>query len=59
VQYVVWDTFSAQRSPHFAESLQRYVDRYSGREVHRQSARVDKDGRQVQTPLIIVYEVRP
>jgi hypothetical protein len=59
VQYVVWDTFSAQRSPHFSQSLQRYVDRYNGREVHRQSARVVTGGRAVATPLIIVYEVRP
>jgi hypothetical protein len=59
VQYIVWDTFSAQRSPHFSQSLHRYIDRYNGREVHRQSARFQRGGRTVDTPLIIVYEVRP
>jgi hypothetical protein len=59
VQYIVWDTFSAQRSPHFSKSLQRYVDRYHGREVHREVARLQRDGRTVEKPLIIVYEVRP
>ncbi len=59
VQYIVWDAFSAQRSPHFSRSVERFVDRYHGREVHRETARTKKDGRTVETPIIIVYEVRP
>ena len=37
VQYIVWDSFSAGRSPHFSQSLKRYVERYNGHEVHRES----------------------
>ncbi len=59
VQYVVWDTFSAQRSTHFSEALQGYVDRFHGREVHRQSTTSVRNGRSVPVPAIIVYEVRP
>lgn len=59
VQYLVWDSFSAARSPHFAATLQRYVDRYHGREAHRETVPVVRDGVRVQEPVMIVYEVRP
>jgi hypothetical protein len=59
VQYLVWDSFSAARSPHFAETLQRYVDRYHGREAHRETVPVVRNGARVEEPVMIVYEVRP
>lgn len=59
VQYLVWDSFSAARSVHFSDSLKRYVDRYHGREVHRETVRVTKRGVLVDEPVMIVYEVRP
>ncbi len=60
VQYVVWDSFSAERSAFFAEAVIRYADRYSGREVYRQEVTVtDEQGRTTLVPIIIVYEVRP
>ena len=34
IQYVVWDAFSASRSPKFSSRLLRYAARYDGRAVH-------------------------
>jgi hypothetical protein len=60
LQYLVWDSFSASRSPYFSTGLQRYVDRYHGRVVHVESVQVrDAEGRSVAKPVVIVYEVRP
>ncbi len=60
VQYIVWDSFSAGRSPHFSASLMRYVERYKGHEVHRESViETDASGKRVSVPVMIVYEVRP
>jgi hypothetical protein len=60
LQYLVWDSFSADRSPFFARRIHRYADRYNGRVVHVQSLPVTaRDGRKVQKPGIIIYSVRP
>ena len=55
LQYVVWDAFSAARSPTFSKRLLRFADRYNGRVLDTES--VVKDG--VRTPVIVVYGVRP
>jgi hypothetical protein len=60
LQYVVWDSFSAARSPFFSKKLLRYADRYNGRAIHTQSVYTQTaDGRRARVPLIIVYAVRP
>lgn len=60
VQYVVWDSYSAARSTYFSDAVMAFVDRYHGREVHRQNVQVkDASGNLVDQPVIIVYEVRP
>ncbi len=60
VQYVVWDAFSAARTPFFANKLLQYVRRYNGRAVRTESvATSTRTGAQVRRPLIIVYAVRP
>jgi|KBSSwiStaDraftv2_1062776.scaffolds.fasta_scaffold79610_2 hypothetical protein len=60
IQYVVWDSYSAERSAFFSESLLRFAKRYHGRVIHTQSVRVTlSDGTTVDKPVIIVYEVRP
>jgi hypothetical protein len=60
LQYVVWDAFSADRSPYFAQRLLRYVDRYNGRAVHSETVRVTaRDGRRVAKPVIVIYAVHP
>jgi Dolichyl-phosphate-mannose-protein mannosyltransferase len=60
IQYLVHDTFSAERSPFFARSLLRYMRRYDGRVVHVQSIPVTAPGGgTVMKPVITIYEVRP
>ena len=60
VQYLVYDAFSAARSATFANALQKYVDKYAGREVHAEYMTVPaEDGTAVPTKVIIVFEVQP
>ena len=60
IQYIVWDTFSASRSPSFSRKLLGYAKRYNGRAVHLASLPArSPSGRTVQKPAIVVYEVRP
>ncbi len=60
IQYAVWDSFSAERSVFFSESLLRFAKRYHGRVIHTQSVKVFlSDGTTVDKPVIIIYEVRP
>jgi hypothetical protein len=55
VQYLVWDSYSADRAPSFAARLLRYVARFHGRVVHNESV---KRGNTTQ-PVIVIYAVRP
>lgn len=60
IQYIVYDVFSAARSPAFAESLMRYVRRFHGRAVHTETVPVaDANGVVSEKPVIVIYEVRP
>jgi hypothetical protein len=60
LQYLVWDSFSAARSPFFSDKLLRYADRYNGRVIHTESVKVSTaGGAVVEKPLIVVYQVRP
>jgi 4-amino-4-deoxy-L-arabinose transferase-like glycosyltransferase len=60
LQYLVWDSFSASRSPYFSDKLLGYVNKYNGRAVHTESISVtDADGKTVIKPVIIIYEVHP
>ena len=60
IQYVVWDSFSADRSIFFSDKLLWYVGRYHGRVVHTQTVEVTTpDGETIEKPVIIVYEVHP
>ncbi len=59
LQYLVWDSFSASRSPFFADKLNIYKSRYHGQEVHRETVDVrHSDGTTTKEPVIIIYEVR-
>jgi hypothetical protein len=55
IQYLVWDAYSAGRSPRFASQLLKYVTRFHGRVVHTESV---KSGTKAQ-PVITIYAVRP
>jgi hypothetical protein len=60
LQYAVWDAYSAARSPFFDERLRRLVDRYHGRAIYTQTVRSTSPGGQPgETPVVVVYEVRP
>lgn len=60
IQYAVWDAFTASRSPFFADRLLRYVEKYNGIAVHTESITLRlPDGAEVETPVMIVYEVQP
>jgi hypothetical protein len=59
VQYLVWDSFTAARTPYFTERLLRYVRRYHGQVVHAETVIVRRDGAPTAQPIIVVYQVRP
>jgi hypothetical protein len=60
LQYLVWDSFSADRSPYFSDKLMTYVKKYNGRAVHTETITVkDGEGNSVVKPVIIIYEVHP
>jgi len=52
-QYIVWDVYSADRSPHFAARADDLVHRFSGRSVYVQ--RDSDSGRR----LVEIYQVTP
>jgi hypothetical protein len=58
VQYIVWDSYSAARTPYFTQRLLSLVRRYHGRVVHVQTVPVQAGGQSVQRPVIVIYEVR-
>jgi Dolichyl-phosphate-mannose-protein mannosyltransferase len=59
LQYLVWDAYSASRSPFFSKGIVRYADRYNGHVVHTEYVKAKEGGRTVKTPVIVVYAVRP
>jgi 4-amino-4-deoxy-L-arabinose transferase-like glycosyltransferase len=59
LQYLVWDSFSASRSPFFSGHLLSYAERYNGRIVHQEFVTVDTSSGEVRKPVIIIFEVRP
>jgi hypothetical protein len=59
IQYVVWDAFTASRTPFFAARLQHYVDKYHGVAVHTETITIRLPDRTVvERPVMTVYEVR-
>ncbi len=60
IQYLVWDSFSANRSSFFSDKLMGYVNKYNGRVVHTESITIkDQAGNPIVKPVIIIYEVYP
>jgi hypothetical protein len=60
INYVVWDSFSAARSPFFADKILQYAAKYHGRIIHIQSVAVtNPDGTSVFKPVIVIFEVHP
>ena len=60
INYIVWDSYSASRSPFFSDKIMSYVKKYNGTAVHTETISVpDGQGNQVQKPVIVIYEVHP
>ncbi len=60
LQYIVWDSFSAGRSPHFSSKLRELIRRYHGRVAHTEYIhRRSPTGETEKVPVVVVYEVRP
>jgi hypothetical protein len=54
-EYVVWDVYSAGRSPHFAERALELAHRFGGHIRYVQSGEINGTNR----PIVIIYEVHP
>ncbi len=60
LQYLVWDSFSASRTPFFSDKLMSYITKYNGHVIHTETITVqDASGNLVVKPVIIIYEVHP
>jgi 4-amino-4-deoxy-L-arabinose transferase-like glycosyltransferase len=60
LQYIVWDSYSASRSPFFSKHLMNYVERYHGVVVHQEAVTITTEaGHHVEKPVIVIYQVRP
>jgi 4-amino-4-deoxy-L-arabinose transferase-like glycosyltransferase len=58
-RYLVWDSYSANRSPSFGEKVTRLVDKYHGVAVFTSSVIVrSKAGQPVAAPVVVIYRVR-
>ncbi|MHB1802703.1 MAG: ArnT family glycosyltransferase, partial [Actinomycetes bacterium] len=55
-QYVVWDAYSARRSPTFATRELGLIRKFDGRAVHTELASLDGKAPQ---PVIVIYLVHP
>jgi 4-amino-4-deoxy-L-arabinose transferase-like glycosyltransferase len=58
-QYIVWDSYTADRAGFFANQARRLIDKYHGVAVYTSAitARA-KSGAPVTQPVIVIYEVR-
>jgi 4-amino-4-deoxy-L-arabinose transferase-like glycosyltransferase len=60
LQYVIWDSLSAARSPFFADRVLRYVAKYHGHVANVQSGSLPgADRADAEQPIIVIYELRP
>ena len=59
-QYVVWDSYTANRSPSFGAKITTLVNKFHGVSVFASTVTVKaKSGAAVETPVIVIYRVRP
>jgi hypothetical protein len=59
-QYIVWDSYTAARTPFFAREAHRLASRYHGVTVFTATATVQsRSGHAVVEPVIVIYEVHP
>jgi hypothetical protein len=59
-QYLVWDSYTATRSPSFGDKITALVQRYQGVAVFTSTVNVRSTaGRTVAAAVVVVYQVRP
>ena len=60
IQYLVYDSYSAARTPFFAHRLMQFVHKYNGILVYADYQPVQNaDGHTAQVPVVLIYEVHP
>jgi len=58
-QYIVWDSYTANRANFFAEQARKLVDKYHGVAVNTVTVRLRAEsGQVVVQPVIVIYKVR-
>jgi len=58
-QYIVWDSYTANRANFFAEQARKLVDKYHGVAVNTVTVRLRAgSGQVVVQPVIVIYKVR-
>jgi hypothetical protein len=58
VHYLIWDSYSAGRTPFFTSRLLRLVDRYKAVPVYTATIEVDdRTGTPVPVPVVVIYQV--
>ncbi|MCH8850901.1 MAG: glycosyltransferase family 39 protein [Chloroflexi bacterium] len=59
IDYVIFDVYSAGRTPHFANRMLDLIERYGAEAVHVEyAAGTSAAGDRGETPVITIYEVR-
>lgn len=59
-QYVVWDSYSAARSPLFARQARRLIGKFRGVAVFTAAIKLPgRPGHDAAEPVIVIYEVHP
>jgi 4-amino-4-deoxy-L-arabinose transferase-like glycosyltransferase len=59
-QYLVWDSYTAARSPSFGAKLTALVGKYHGVAVFTSTVTVrSKSGQPAEAPVVVIYRVRP
>lgn len=58
-QYLVWDSFTADRSPYYAAEIRKLIDKYHGVAVYTATVAVGAGHGRGAVPVIVVYEVHP
>lgn len=57
LQFLVWDSYSADRSPFFSQRLLDYAKAYHGQVLHTEY--VTRGADRARVPVIVIYQVRP
>lgn len=60
-QYVVWDSYTASRSPSFGNKIKELVSKYQGVAQYVSTVTVTStvSGKPVVTPVVIIYRIQP